>query len=160
MKIIKKRYSLVEICICIVIFPIVIGLISSMYVHVYKVSKATIYNSGNYSNINQSINQINIDASSSYNIKIEDKKITFYNSSGPIQYSYEESKKGLYRNDKFYANLTDFKIKDISTEDNLYPLYELTFYSDTQNTNRIPYPFEISTKITVPIKLVGGDTIE
>lgn len=150
---IKKKYSLIEIVISIMIVPLLIGIISSLFIHNYKITNALKYNVDNYSNIYQLINQLNIDASSSYDILIQDNKITLFNSKGIIEYSFQEEKKAFYRNNKYYAYLTGISIHNTTTTANLHPIYELTFYSDIHNINNVSTPFELTTKLSIPIKI-------
>lgn len=145
----KKEYSLIELVVSIIIIPIVVGIITSLYFYTSRVSNFATSNSKMYADISQSINQLNIDSSTCYDFKVENDKLTLYNSEGTIEYEYKDD--GLYRNDYKYASIESLDIEDITTTDNLYPLYEVTFHSNINIENQSS-PFEIKTKLTFPIK--------
>lgn len=146
---IKKEYSLIELVVSIIIIPIVVSIITSLYFYTSKVSTFATLNSKVYADISQCINQINIDTSTSYDYKVESDNMTIYNDEGTVEYVYRDEV--LYRNNYKYVDLTELNIEDISGPDNIYPLYEITFtspISDGENSSL----FELKTKITFPIK--------
>lgn len=144
-----KKYSLIELVVSIIIIPIIISITTSLYFYTNKVSAFSIYNSKNYAEVSQTISQLNLDSNTSYKLEVEDKKIVFHNVDGVIEYYLKED--GLYRNNLKYANVQDIVIKNITTEDNLYPLYEVTFSFNIEFDNESNI-MDLKTKLTFPMK--------
>lgn len=144
-----KKYSLIELVVSIIIIPIIISITTSLYFYTNKVSAFSIYNSKNYAEVSQTISQLNLDSNTSYKLEVEDKKIVFHNVDGVIEYYLKED--GLYRNNLKYANVQDIVIKNITTEDNLYPLYEVTFSFNIEFDDKSNI-MDLKTKLTFPMK--------
>lgn len=144
-----KKYSLIELVVSIIIIPIIISITTSLYFYTNKVSAFSIYNSKNYAEVSQTISQLNLDSNTSYKLEVEDKKIVFHNVDGVIEYYLKED--GLYRNNLKYANVQDIVIKNITTADNLYPLYEVTFSFNIEFDDKSNI-MDLKTKLTFPMK--------
>lgn len=144
-----KKYSLIELVVSIIIIPIIISIITSLYFNNSKVSNFSILNSKNYADISQTIDQLDIDSNTTYKVEIEDKKIIIHNINGIVEYSLKED--GLYRNNIKYANVDDISIINLTNQDSIYSLYEITMYSKIRFDEETK-PIEIKTKIVFPIE--------
>lgn len=153
LKLKKKKNTLIELIVFILLLPVVIALISSLFINIHNTSKIVISNISNFSNLEQIISQINKDVKTTYNVKTEENKITLYTSNEEIQYYFKKDTGELYRNEKYVMHLNDLELKEITNSDCIYPLYQITFHIDINNMKNSSSPFEITTKISLPIKV-------
>lgn len=148
----KKKFSIIELCLYIVLLPISVGVMSAIIIHTNNVSKAITHNSELYANMQQIISSINSDFQTAYKLEVFDDKISIHNNKGKVNYYF--SNNDLFRENKRLGSLNKFEINDITTSSNKYsyPLYEITLEEDMKDIKNKDYPFKISTKVSMPTR--------
>lgn len=145
-KVSKRNFSLIDITLYVILCPLVIGMLSSLFIYTHNTVKSINYNTKVYSDIDFYINSLNNDLQNAYYIDVNEDKIYLKNSDGKKVYYFNKDKGILLINDFNALNITDFEIKELTSDDNVFPLYEISITTNLKNNNYKDYPYSISSK--------------
>lgn len=145
----KKSFSLVEMCIYITVLPIVIGLMSYLFVFSKTSSDSINYDTKVYSDISYFTNTLSNDINNAYSVEVDSDTILINNADGKKVYRFDSSNKTLSIDGYDALNIQDFDISEITTTDNVFPLYEISITTTLKDLKNNAYPYSFSSKFMV-----------